>query len=48
MDRNFINLDTIACDRPPTYPMFLLSQLVHDHHLKVVITGEGSDEFLGE
>lgn len=28
-------------------PMFLLSQLVHDHRLKVVITGEGADEFLG-
>ena len=28
-------------------PMFLLSQLVHDHHLKVVITGEGADEMLG-
>jgi asparagine synthase (glutamine-hydrolysing) len=28
-------------------PMFLLSKLVHDHNLKVVITGEGADEFLG-
>lgn len=28
-------------------PMFLLSKLVHDHHLKVVMTGEGADEFLG-
>lgn len=28
-------------------PMFLLSRLVHDHGLKVVITGEGADEFLG-
>jgi asparagine synthase (glutamine-hydrolysing) len=28
-------------------PMFMLSQLVHDHNLKVVITGEGADEFLG-
>ncbi len=28
-------------------PMFLLSRLVRDHHLKVVITGEGADEFLG-
>jgi len=27
-------------------PMFLLSQLVHDHNFKVVLTGEGSDEFL--
>ncbi len=27
-------------------PMFLLSQLVHDHQLKVVMTGEGADEFL--
>ena len=28
-------------------PMFLLSQLVHEHGLKVVLTGEGADEFLG-
>lgn len=28
-------------------PMFMLSELVHKHHLKVVITGEGADEFLG-
>ena len=28
-------------------PMFLLSQLVHEHNLKVVITGEGADEILG-
>jgi asparagine synthase (glutamine-hydrolysing) len=28
-------------------PMFMLSRLVHDHNLKVVITGEGADEFLG-
>lgn len=28
-------------------PMFMLSQLVHDHNLKVVITGEGADELLG-
>ncbi|CAG0937483.1 asparagine synthase (glutamine-hydrolysing) [Thermoflexales bacterium] len=28
-------------------PMFLLSQLVHDHSFKVVITGEGADEILG-
>ncbi len=27
-------------------PMFLLSGLVHDHNLKVVLTGEGADEFL--
>jgi asparagine synthase (glutamine-hydrolysing) len=27
-------------------PMFLLSKLVHDHRLKVVLTGEGADEFL--
>ncbi len=27
-------------------PMFLLSQLVHDHHFKGVVTGEGADEFL--
>ena len=28
-------------------PMFLLSKLVHDHKLKVVVTGEGADELLG-
>lgn len=28
-------------------PMFLLSRLVREHNLKVVITGEGADEFLG-
>jgi asparagine synthase (glutamine-hydrolysing) len=28
-------------------PMFMLSDLVHQHNLKVVITGEGADEFLG-
>lgn len=28
-------------------PMFLLSDLVHRHHYKVVLTGEGADEFLG-
>jgi asparagine synthase (glutamine-hydrolysing) len=27
-------------------PMFLLSKLVHDNQLKVVLTGEGADEFL--
>jgi asparagine synthase (glutamine-hydrolysing) len=28
-------------------PMFLLSRLVHEHGYKVVLTGEGADEFLG-
>lgn len=28
-------------------PMLLLSQLVHQHGYKVVLTGEGADEFLG-
>jgi len=28
-------------------PLFLLSKLVRDHHYKVVLTGEGSDEILG-
>lgn len=28
-------------------PMFLLSRLVNGHGLKVVLTGEGADEFLG-
>lgn len=27
-------------------PMFLLSKLVHQHNFKVVLTGEGADEFL--
>ncbi len=27
-------------------PLFLLSKLVHDHRFKVVLTGEGADEFL--
>ncbi|MGM0475523.1 MAG: asparagine synthase (glutamine-hydrolyzing) [Bacteroidota bacterium] len=33
--------------RTAAVPMFLLSRLVHDHDIKVVITGEGADEFLG-
>jgi asparagine synthase (glutamine-hydrolysing) len=28
-------------------PMYLLSRLVHEHDIKVVLTGEGADEFLG-
>jgi len=28
-------------------PMYLLSELVRQHHFKVVLTGEGADEFLG-
>ncbi|MDY7039818.1 MAG: asparagine synthase (glutamine-hydrolyzing) [Chloroflexota bacterium] len=28
-------------------PMFLLSQLVRDNNIKVVLTGEGADEFMG-
>ncbi|MBC7249488.1 MAG: asparagine synthase (glutamine-hydrolyzing) [Anaerolineae bacterium] len=28
-------------------PMFLLSQLVRENNIKVVLTGEGADEFLG-
>jgi asparagine synthase (glutamine-hydrolysing) len=28
-------------------PMYLLSQFVHDNDIKVVLTGEGADEFLG-
>ncbi len=28
-------------------PMYLLSRLVREHGIKVVLTGEGSDEFLG-
>ncbi len=33
--------------RTGAVPMFLLSGLVHDHGIKVVITGEGADEYLG-
>ncbi len=33
--------------RTGSVPMFLLSNLVHEHGIKVVITGEGADEFLG-
>jgi len=28
-------------------PMYLLSRLVHENHIKVVLTGEGADECLG-
>jgi asparagine synthase (glutamine-hydrolysing) len=28
-------------------PMYLLSRLVHENNIKVVLTGEGADEFLG-
>jgi asparagine synthase (glutamine-hydrolysing) len=33
--------------RTAPVPMFLLSQLVHEHNFKVVLTGEGADEILG-
>ncbi len=33
--------------RTSPVPMFLLSRLVYDNDIKVVLTGEGSDEFLG-
>jgi len=33
--------------RTGAVPMFMLSRLVHEHGIKVVITGEGADEFLG-
>jgi asparagine synthase (glutamine-hydrolysing) len=33
--------------RTSPVPMFLLSKLVHDNEIKVVLTGEGADEFLG-
>ncbi len=33
--------------RTGAVPMYLLSNLVNDHGIKVVITGEGADEFLG-
>lgn len=32
--------------RTAPVPMFLLSRLVHDRHYRVVLTGEGADEFL--
>jgi len=32
--------------RTAPIPMFLLSKLVREHHFKVVMTGEGADEFL--
>ena len=28
-------------------PLFALSRLVYDNHIKVVLTGEGADEFFG-
>jgi asparagine synthase (glutamine-hydrolysing) len=36
-----------AITRTAPAPMYLLSQLVRDHDFKVVLTGEGADEFLG-
>ena len=33
--------------RTSPVPMFLLSKLVNDNRIKVVLTGEGADEFLG-
>ncbi|MBN2392357.1 MAG: asparagine synthase (glutamine-hydrolyzing) [Anaerolineae bacterium] len=33
--------------RTSPVPMYLLSRLVRDNNIKVVLTGEGSDEFLG-
>jgi len=33
--------------RTAPVPMFLLSKLVHDRRYRVVLTGEGADEFLG-
>ncbi len=33
--------------RTGAVPMFMLSNFVHEHGIKVVITGEGADEFLG-
>lgn len=36
-----------ALTRTAPAPMFLLSQLVRDQGYKVVLTGEGADEFLG-
>jgi asparagine synthase (glutamine-hydrolysing) len=33
--------------RTAPVPLFLLSKLVNQHNLKVVLTGEGADEFLG-
>jgi asparagine synthase (glutamine-hydrolysing) len=33
--------------RTSPVPLYLLSRLVHEHNFKVVLTGEGADEFLG-
>lgn len=33
--------------RTAPVPMYLLSRLAHQHNYKVVLTGEGADEFLG-
>jgi asparagine synthase (glutamine-hydrolysing) len=33
--------------RTAPVPLYLLSRLVHEHDFKVVLTGEGADEFLG-
>lgn len=33
--------------RTAPIPLFLLSQVVRDHNFKVVLTGEGADEFFG-
>jgi asparagine synthase (glutamine-hydrolysing) len=33
--------------RAAPVPLFLLSRLVHDNNIKVVLTGEGADEFFG-
>jgi asparagine synthase (glutamine-hydrolysing) len=35
-----------AIMRTAPAPMFLLAKLVHEHNFKVVVTGEGADEFL--
>ena len=36
----------VPITRTAPAPMFLLSKLVNDHHYKVILTGEGADEFL--
>lgn len=37
----------IPLTRTAPTPMYLLSKLVHENNIKVVVTGEGSDELLG-
>ena len=44
---NVIKHTEIPIIRTAPVPMYLLSKNVHNHNIKVVITGEGADEMLG-